>query len=590
MRGNMTREDKNTAIRFLGLLKAYRRGIVLLMVAILFSVGLSLLSPMLSRELMDKGLLRGNFAAIVRISVMLFLLRQVSSLLSLWIERRRLRIAYDFRFRMEGLAVEHLLGMRTEFFNQISQSELLSQIDVDVNYICSILNTNTLSVFASVFTVIGGIAAALSIHWGMVILILLVLPVKYLIIHFHSRAQKKKLHVFLEKNMAYARWFGELVGGMVDIRIYGLENKKMEEFGSADGEKIAAHRDMDTVSQYRQLADGTLDAVLNLLVFVIGGIFVSRGELTVGSLYAFISYSSYILGPLSSILNLRLVLANILPSAARFFEFLDRKEESVEGEGELPCGLCGAYDIEYQNVCFRYGAAKNGEDVIRGLCLRIPGGEKVALIGKNGCGKSTVVQLLLRLYDCGSGDIRLLGTQISSFKIKEYRRLFSVVSQQIYLFNDTIRNNIRMCGDFDDGAIRKVLDEVGLGGLVKERGLDFVVGINGSCLSGGQKQKIALARALLHNRPIFIFDEATSNTDIDFEVRFRQMLRERLADKTVILVTHNAELLREADRVVWMEDGRVFCEGAYGELLEQSAAFAALIDQYGNGREAEKEG
>lgn len=153
----MTREDKNTAIRFLGLLKAYRRGIVLLMVAILFSVGLSLLSPMLSRELMDKGLLRGNFAAIVRISVMLFLLRQVSSLLSLWIERRRLRIAYDFRFRMEGLAVEHLLGMRTEFFNQISQSELLSQIDVDVNYICSILNTNTLSVFASVFTVIGGL-------------------------------------------------------------------------------------------------------------------------------------------------------------------------------------------------------------------------------------------------------------------------------------------------------------------------------------------------------------------------------------------------------------------------------------------------
>ena len=198
--------------------------------------------------------------------------------------------------------------------------------------------------------------------------------------------------------------------------------------------------------------------------------------------------------------------------------------------------------------------------MVRGLCLRIPGGEKVALIGKNGCGKSTVVQLLLRLYDCGSGDIRLLGTQISSFKIKEYRRLFSVVSQQIYLFNDTIRNNIRMCGDFDDGAIRKVLDEVGLGGLVKERGLDFVVGINGSCLSGGQKQKIALARALLHNRPIFIFDEATSNTDIDFEVRFRQMLRERLADKTVILVTHNAELLREADRVVWMEDGRVFCE------------------------------
>ncbi|MDE7325451.1 MAG: ABC transporter ATP-binding protein/permease [Lachnospiraceae bacterium] len=581
----MTREDKNTAIRFLGLLKDYRGRIVLLMAAILLSVGLSLLSPLLSRELMDKGLFRGDFAVIFRASFLLFLLRQVSSLLSLWIERRRLCMVYDFRFRMEAGAVEHLLGMRTEYLKRVSQSELLSQIDVDVNYICSILNTNTLSVFAGVFTVVGGIAAALCIHWGMVILILLVLPVKYLIIHFHSGVQKKKLQVFLEKNMAYARWFGELVGGMVDIRIYGLEKKKMEEFRNCDGEKIKAHRNMDTVSQYRQLADGTLDAVLNFLVFVVGGIFVARGELSVGSLYAFISYSSYILNPLSSILNLRLVFANILPSAARFFEFLDREEESVEGKENIPSGLPLALDIEYRDVFFRYQATKSQEDVIRGLCLRIPEGEKVALIGKNGCGKSTMVMLLLRLYDCGSGCILLGGAGITGFHMKEYRKLFSVVSQQIYLFHDTIRNNICMGREFDDGEIKEVLCEVGLEELVLERGLHFMVGINGSCLSGGQKQKVALARALLHDRPIFIFDEATSNTDIDFEVRFRRMLKGRLSKKTVLMVTHNAELLKETDRVVWMEEGKVFCEGAYGELLEQNTAFAGLIEQYGKGEE-----
>ena len=154
---------------------------------------------------------------------------------------------------------------------------------------------------------------------------------------------------------------------------------------------------------------------------------------------------------------------------------------------------------------------------INGIHLKIREGEKLALIGRNGSGKTTLVKLLLRFYKSQDGSIFLSDREIEEIPLKEYRGLFSVVSQEIYLFNDTIRNNVCMYRDFSEDAIRAVLDEVGLSEMVSERGMDFLVGINGALLSGGQKQKVALARALLHDRPVFIFDEATSNTDIDFE-------------------------------------------------------------------------
>lgn len=288
-----------------------------------------------------------------------------------------------------------------------------------------------------------------------------------------------------------------------------------------------------------------------------------------------------------------MILTGILPSAARFFEFLDQKEESncdiIEDTSESEIYIYNKRkeiscvpEIEYQNVFFSYGQEPEQKNVINGLNLCIPSGEKLALIGRNGCGKTTLINLLLRLDEIADGDILVDGKKISEFDLREYRKLFSVVSQQIYLFNDTIRNNICMYQQFDEAEILTVLEEVGLGELIRERGLDFIVGINGTSLSGGQKQKIALARALLHNRPIFIFDEATSNTDIDFEMRFRRMLKDRLIKKTVIFITHNADLLREADQIVLMEEGEVICAGAYDTLLAGSKAFAELMEQYKN--------
>lgn len=521
----LTASDRKTTLRFLGLLKRYRGKIAFLMIALLISILLSLFSPMISRKLMDEGLVRGDFKVILKMILLLFAFRQISILLSLWIERKRLGIVYDFRFRLERQAIDHLLAVKADYFNQVGQSELLNQIDVDVNYICSILNTNTLSIISSIFTIVGGIGAAVYMDARLALLFFSMLPLKYLIIHIHSKFQKKKLNLFLEKNIAYARWFSEIVTGMTDIRIFGLEKKKQEEFVKMDGEKIEAHKDMD-----------------------------------------------------------------VLPSATRFFEFLDRAEETGDGvknkwkRNNLLAEEADPLDINFCNVVFHYNNIEGEKkEVLNGIHLKIREGEKLALIGRNGSGKTTLVKLLLRFYKSQDGSIFLADREIEEIPLKEYRGLFSVVSQEIYLFNDTIRNNVCMYRDFSEDAIRAVLDEVGLSEMVSERGMDFLVGINGALLSGGQKQKVALARALLHDRPVFIFDEATSNTDIDFELRFRRMLNSRLARKTIIMITHNIDLLQAADHIVLMGEGRILCEGSYEDLRGGDEKFARWLEQNENG-------
>ena len=570
----MTTGDKKTIFRFLGLLKKYRGKIVFLMLALLCSIFLSLFSPILSRKLMDDGLMKRDFKVILKMILILFAFRQISILLSLWIERKRLGIVYDFRFHLEKQAIDHILAIKADYFHKVGQSELLSQIDVDVNYICSILNTNTLSIISSIFTIVGGIGAAVYMDFRLALLFFSMLPFKYLIIHIHSKFQKKKLNLFLEKNIAYARWFSEVVTGMTDIRIFGLERKKQEEFVKMDGEKIAAHRDMDALSQYRSLADGTLDALLNLLIFLIGGIFIVRGELTVGSLYAFLSYSSYVMAPLSSILNLKFILTNVLPSATRFFEFLDQTEEdTMEGEQEIKFPLAeevlqkknfpgeNSLDIEFRHVLFCYNAEEKEKKVLNGVDLNIPEGEKLALIGRNGSGKTTLIKLLLRFYSCQDGSILLDGHEIEKIPLKEYRGLFSVVSQEIYLFNDTIRNNIAFGVEkenIEDKKVWEALEQAQLSDFIKAlpEGLDTMIGERGVRFSGGQRQRVAIARALYSNPAILVLDEATSALDNETEEAVIQAIESLQGHKTLIIIAHRLSTVRNCDLIFEIKDGK----------------------------------
>lgn len=265
------------------------------------------------------------------------------------------------------------------------------------------------------------------------------------------------------------------------------------------------------------------------------------------------------------------MLSGIIPSTRRFIDFLHVEEEVVN---------CGAVptmgDIVFHNVSFSY---TDSTSVLQNISFKIPKKAKIALVGLNGAGKSTLMDILLRFYEPKQGYITLDNTDISNLSLNYYRDQFSVVSQNIYLFDDTIRNNITLYKSYSNERLARVLANSGILDFVEAKSLDYIIGPNGAKLSGGQKQKIALARALLHDRPIFIFDEVTSNTDMLSEKQINSLLRTDLSTKTVILSSHKPEVLKDVDCIVLLTDNRVKCIGNYNELIRMSSDFRLLVNK-----------
>ena len=276
-------------------------------------------------------------------------------------------------------------------------------------------------------------------------------------------------------------------------------------------------------------------------------------------------------GPISAILNIGYLLSGIIPSTKRYYEFMALEEEKENEEGMTePC----FGDLELQNLSFSY---EKDKAVLSDINIAFPKGSKTVLIGRNGSGKSTLISLLLQLYQPTGGKITLNGIDISEFVLREYRNMVSVVSQEIYLFNSSIRDNICMYKNIDDKTIMEACKDSGLADFISEVSLDYVVGQNGAMLSGGQKQKIALARALVHNSPVIIFDEATSNTDVYSEHQINGLLHTKLKEKTVIIITHKQEILKEADQIIMLKDGAVVGSGVYDDLSKDNLEFKNML-------------
>lgn len=256
-------------------------------------------------------------------------------------------------------------------------------------------------------------------------------------------------------------------------------------------------------------------------------------------------------------MNIKQMLAGIFPSVERYVAFINIEEEQVEGEKVPSMG-----DITLTNVSMCYETNPD-KYAIENLSLTIKAGSKTAVIGTNGSGKSTFVNLLLRLYKYSSGSITMNDMEISSLKLDDYRNMFSVVSQDVVLFNGTIKDNLCLYKDFSDSAIKFAIQASGLEGFIKDHTLDYIVGERGTALSGGEKQKLSLARAILHDRPILILDEATANTDIHSKKYIHNYLLNEATEKTVIIITHSDEVLQMMDNIVFLEQGKVLCHGTY---------------------------
>lgn len=442
---------------------------------------------------------------------------------------------------------------------------------MDISSISSIADERLFFVLTKLFSMAGGMIGLFIIDFKLTLLVIGFIPVKLLITRHYIKKRKKYISEYMTARNDFSEWFGNIVGGIVELKLYGHLKQKEKEL--QEQQETIARKDigLNMISQLTGSLDNLLVQALQVLIYMVGGIILFHQELTVGSIFAFISYSYYVTGPLFSILNIGYHLADVLPSAKRFYEFMDLEEEADNGKLLVP-EKTG--DIEFKDVSFSYGEDSR---VLEKLSLQIEKGSKVAVVGKNGSGKSTIISLLMRFFEPDSGKIMLGGENIFSYSIESYRNVFSLVSQKVYLFNDTIRFNITLGLEISEKRLMEVISMCDLEKLIQERSMDYMVGNDGAFLSGGQRQKIALARAIIYERPVLILDEATSSADILSESYINTMLETQFHDVTVIMVTHRMNLIRDME-ILYVEDNGKYAYGTYQELLKSSENFKEMAE------------
>lgn len=562
--------NREAVRKLLALLKDYTKIISIIFGCLLISTVLNLCVPLLSRRIMDDGFIGGNKELLIKLVLCSLMVYLVISVIDIIKEKNRINISAKIQYSLSEQAFSHLMNMKASYFNNKNYAEILNNINVDIGNMTSIADEGVFFVVTQAFSMTGGVIGLFILNWRMTILVLLFIPIKYVVMKKFAKQRKKVMDDFINDSQKYARWFGDTIGGVREVKLFGILNYKHAEFSQKQSKVVERQKKLNILSQWNNIIDTTLVQILVTVIYIIGANLVFKFQLSVGSVFAFITYSAYVTGPISAILNIGYLLSGIIPSTKRYYEFMNLQEETDKGKLIKP----EFGNLKLEEVFFSYETDK---PILTDVNIEIPKGSKTVLIGKNGSGKSTIINLLTRMYEPTAGQIKLKGVNIFEITLESYRNMISVVSQQIYLFNDTIRNNICIYKKVSDEVIETACKDSGLEDFLKEVSLDYVVGQNGAMLSGGQKQKIALARALVHDKPIIIFDEVTSNTDVYSEHQINGLLHTRLKEKTVIIITHKQEILQDVDQIVMLKDGAVVGTGKYDDLVINNAEFKDML-------------
>ncbi|WP_374016912.1 ABC transporter ATP-binding protein [Paenibacillus thiaminolyticus] len=547
--------DKKTLKKLVCLFQPHRRAIVILVIFLLLSSAANLLMPLMNKHIMDDGFLKNDLSQVAIFSLFAFLLFSLDKGLNLLKEGIRIHISAKIKNTLYETAYSHINRLKISYFHSSNYASLLNNINVDIGNMSRVTDDYVFFVATQLFSIIGGIAGLLMIDWKLTLIVLSFVPVKFLLTHFFAKKRQQFMREYLKKNNDFALWFGDMVGGIKESRLFGIVSCKEREFENKIQNVIEIERKASMLDAWNITSELMIMQLLVTSLYIIGANMVFDLRLTVGGIFAFITYSSYVTNPISAIVNLRYVFSGILPSAQRYYEFLDLETEENEASKEHSLGdYVFKGDIKFSNVSFSYEA---GNPILQNVTFNIEAGQKVAVIGKNGSGKSTLINLVLRFYEVENGEITIDGIRIQDLKLEEYRQHISVVDQQFYLFDGSIKDNLQLYADVSDKVLVQAIEDSRLTDFISLSSMEHRIGQNGACLSGGQRQKLALARALVHEREIIIWDEAASHLDAESEWNINELLTTRFKTKTVIMVTHNPEVLKYADQIVAIENGKV---------------------------------
>lgn len=543
---------KGIWIRVFTYLKPYKTAFLFIGITLIVSTLVGFLQPLVIRQITDEGMLKNDINIIFKAAVYLALLVIIDQLMNLLQAKIFANVHNDAQFKIFHQVFIKLLHLKKIFFEDKNNSEILSYLQMDVSQVSSVTDQYIVITVSYVFKIISGLIGLFIISWRLAIVVLAMVPLKFLLVKILSKRQEKAMEELITKSRDFSRWFGDSVGGVDEIKLWNLFKSKDKIFSEKQQDILCLQKKGTMISAYNTFFEILLEWSVTILLYVLGGLLICSNALTIGAVFAFVSYSGYVTGPVSMIINIKMYLARIAPSAKRLFSFLDTQEE--QDDGELRIESKNPPRIEFKDVAFGYTQERK---VLVQASFKLEPGEKVAIIGSNGSGKSTILNLLLRFYEPSYGEILINGHSAKDIDLEGYRDLFSVVSQDPYLFLGNITNNVNLVSDTDCKKYTASLKASGADSFIARLTdrENTQIGQNGARLSGGEKQKLAVARALLKDAPIVILDEATSGFDVESDRYLHDVLSNSMMAKSVLMITHHYNNLEGMDRIYKLSNG-----------------------------------
>ena len=567
--------------RVFSYLKPYTKQLILVLLCIIVSSFFSLLPSIITGKILDDGLLKQDFKALVYYIVLSLAVTLAASLIGVAENYINTWIAQHITFDMRNQMYRHLQKMSQRFFTTNNQGDIITRMTSDIDGVKTVVTNTFSSILSNSITLIIAMIAMFQKNWILALVGIIIVPIFTLPTR---KAGKKRWTLTNESQQVNDEVNGILnetlsVSGQLLVKLFGKEKYEYERYEKANRKMIGLNIKESMAGRWFRVVLTTFTSIGPMLLYLAGGILMMKynSDLTIGDITVLVALLGRMYMPVNSLLNIQVEWIRSMALFKRIFDYFDIPVEIENAPDALtPDKVTG--DVVFEHVEFSYEESKK---ILKDISFTLNAGKSIAIVGPSGSGKSTIVNLIPRLYDVDSGSVTFDGIDVRKLDLRFLRDQVGVVSQETYLFNGTIRENLLYAKpDATEEAMVEALKKANIWDFVEkqEKGIDTEVGNRGLKLSGGEKQRISIARIILKDPTIFIFDEATSALDSISEKKIQDAIDPIIKSKTSILIAHRLSTILAADEILVVKDGMIAERGSHKELLSEEGVYRELYE------------